>query len=169
MFYKFIFIVLLITNFLEAKEPTLAILRNVYSNDFQQFTYKNYSFICRPYGIATLEDVYRSPSVSSVCKEHIDKFYIQNPLLKHLSASLLKIFQMYHITFKDGKCLIHAKGLKTLSEILVDNGIAVKEKYLKDEIYGYKLDKAQKKASFLKKGLHKDKVLRNCMIFYRGD
>jgi len=169
MFYNLIFI-FLITVSLDAKEPTLAILKNVYSNDNQQFTYQNYSFTCRPYGIVSIEDVYKAKDVSTICKKRIVKFYIQNPKLKHFSARLLKLFQMYHIDVqKDLRCLIYAKGMKTLSELLIEKGLAVKKPYLKDEIFKYKFDTAQKSALYYKRGLYKDKILKNCMIFYKGN
>ncbi|MEA1956494.1 MAG: hypothetical protein U9N02_08380 [Campylobacterota bacterium] len=166
MFYPFILIPLL-TISLSAKEPILAILKNINSNDLQQFTLQNYSFYCRPYGIVTLEDIYRSPIASDTCKKKVIKFYIKNPKSKYFSDTLLKLFQMYHIEFKDEKCILYANGRKTLSEALVENGLAVKEPYLKDEIFKYIFDEAQKRASYHKRGLHADEVLKNCMIYYK--
>jgi len=169
MFYNLILIILIITS-LEAKEPTLAILKNIYANDVQQFTYQNYTFTCRPYGVVSIEDIYKTKKVSSVCKKRIIKFYIQNPKLKHYSARLLKLFQMYHIDVKkDLRCLIYAKGMKTLSELLIEKGLAIKKPYLKDEIFKYKFDTAQEGASYHKRGLHKDPILKNCMIFFKGN
>jgi len=168
MFYN-LFILFLLSISLNAKEPVMAILKNVYTNDEQQFTYMNYSFLCQPYGIVSLEDIYRNPKVSVVCKKKIIKFYIKNPNLKYFSARLMDISQMYHIEVKENlRCLIFANGMRTLSEELIRNGLAIKKPYLKDEIYGYKFDIAQKRASFYKLGLHKDSVLKNCMIFYKG-
>ena len=167
MFYNLILIFLLITS-VEAKEPTMAILKNIYSNDIQQFTYQNYSFTCRPYGVVTLEDVYKATDVSTVCKKKIVKFYIQNPKLKYFSIRLLKLFQMYHIDVKkDLRCVIYAKGMKTLSELLIEKGLAIKKPYLKDEIFKYRFETAQKGASYHKRGLFKDPILKNCMIFYK--
>jgi len=167
MFYNIIFLFLINISFLNAKEPTLAILKNVYANDVQQFTYHNYSFMCRPYGVVSIEDVYRNKKISKTCRDRIEKFYIQHPKSQYFSANILKLSQMYHIKYKKEKYLIFAKGMKTLSELLIENGLAIKEPYLKDEIYGYKFDTAQKRASYAKAGLHKDNVLRNCMIFYK--
>jgi len=166
MFYNYIFL-LFISIVLNAKEPTMVILKNVYSNDIQQFTYKNYTFTCRPYGIVSLEEIYKNPDISNICKKKVEEFYIKNPMLKHFSAGILKIFQMYHIDVKDKKCIIYAKGMKTLSELLIEKGLAVKYPYLKDEIFKYKFDTAQKGALYHKRGLFKDPVLKNCMIFYK--
>ena len=165
MFYPFILIPLLITS-LNAKEPIMAILKNINSNDIQHFTLQNYSFYCQPYGVVTLEDIYRSSKASDICKQKVIKFYIKNPKSKYFSQTLLKLFQMYHVEFKDEKCILYANGRKTLSEALIENGLAVKKPYLKDEIFKYIFDEAQRRASYHKRGLFKDEVLKNCMIYY---
>ena len=165
-----LFIIIFLVLSLDAKEPTMAILKNVYANDFQQFTYHNYSFLCKPYGIVSLEDIYKSPTSSTVCKKKVIEFYIKNPNSEYFAQKLLKVSQMYHVDVqKDLTCLIFANGMRTLSEELIRNGLAIKKPYMKDEIYKYKFDLAQKKARYHKTGLYKDPVLKNCMIFYKGD
>jgi len=168
MIYNLIFLSLISIS-LNAREPTLAILKNVYSNDIQQFTYQNYSFTCKPYGIISIEDVYNNSNISTICKKRIEKFYIHKSKAKYFSARLLKLFQSYHIKIKDTKCLIYSSGIKTLSESLIENGLAVKFPYLKDEIYSYKFETAQKRAEYYELGLHKDPVLKNCIIFYKSN
>ncbi len=87
-------ILLIITqNFtnLEAKEPTLAILKNIDSNDFQRFSIKSNSFICQPYGVLTLEQIYVKSKKESICRKNIKKLYAQNRDLQYFTQSFLKV------------------------------------------------------------------------------
>ena len=70
---------------------------------------------------------------------------------------------MYHIEFKDKKCVVYAKGQMSLSEILLKEGLAVNEPRFKDEEFKYLFDKAQIRAKTLKKGLWSENLLKDCV------
>ncbi len=160
-------VVVLLTISLKAQEPVLSILKSVVANNIQQFSMHNYSFYCKPYGVIALEEIYYKESLPPICKNRLDKFYIQNPDLKYFSLRLLKVKQTYHLSFKDETCIIYASGLKTLSESLVENGLAVNKLLREDDEFKYPLRSAQEKAVFSKKGMFKDKILSNCMLLFK--
>ena len=160
-----LFIILIITqNFinLEAKEPTLAILKNIDANDFQRFRIKSSSFICRPYGITTLEQIYKKSPKKSICRENIDKFYAKNRDLLYFSESILKVGQTYHIEFKNSQCLIYAKGQTTLSQILLRKGLGFKKNSFKDEEFDETFTDAMNSAKINKDGLWRGSIQRDC-------
>ena len=110
---------------LQAKEPILAMLLNVNSNELQKFGIGNYNFYCIPYGITTLESLLAKSENESSCKKSIEMFYKKHPNLKYYSLKLLKLKQEYHVDFKNTKCILYAKGQMTLSELLVKEGLAL--------------------------------------------
>ena len=148
--------------YLEAKEPNLAILKNIYSNDFQRFNIKNSSFTCKPYGVLTLEQIYKKSKKDSICRKGIEKFYVQNKNLRYYTQSLLKVGQTYHIEFKNNKCIIYAQGQTTLSQILISKGLGVKRLRSKDEEFDEIFSSTEKSAKMRKIGLWKSDIRRNC-------
>lgn len=65
---------------LHAKEPMMAILQNVISNEMQKFTFGNYSFVCEAYGVVSLEKLYEKSQNNSTCQESIKSFYKKKSL-----------------------------------------------------------------------------------------
>ncbi len=171
---KLIFFFILLSVFLSylssayAKEPILAILNNIVSNETQKFSIGNYSFFCEPYGILTLEKLYKNASIDSTCRKKVQNFYIKHPDLEYFSSTILDIQQMYHIEFKGKECVLYAKGQKVLSEILLEEGLAVKQPLFDDDEYNYLFMKAQNRAKFNKIGLWEDDNLGVCInILYK--
>ncbi len=146
-----------------AKEPTLAILRSVYTNEFQRFSIGMYEFTCRPYGVVTLEELYAKEELDPACKKSVIEYYIENPMDKYVSENLLKNRQMYHIEPIDKRCILYARGKSTLSEILVKKGLAVVKPKLENEEFFHRLVQTQKYAQDKKNGLFKDDKLIECI------
>jgi hypothetical protein len=141
----------------------MAILNNVISNETQKFSIGNYSFICEPYGILTLEKLYSHSKINSTCQDKIKNFYKKHPNLRYFSDSILHIRQMYHVEFKTTECVVYARGQKTLSEILLEEGLALREELFNDEEFNYLFLKAQKRAKFNKKGVWEEDILSECI------
>lgn len=166
---KLIYFFILLSVFLSplssvyAKEPTMAILNSIISNESQKLSIENYSFICSPYGVLTLEKLYNNGAIDSTCQDKIKIVYKKDPDLEYYAASILHIEQMYHIEFKGKECLLYARGQKVLSEILLEEGLGVIQPLFDDEEYNYLFLKAQNRAKFYKKGLWKDDTLRVCI------
>ncbi|MCW8837871.1 MAG: thermonuclease family protein [Thiovulaceae bacterium] len=146
-----------------AKEPTLATLRSVNTNEFQRFSIGLYEFTCKPYGVITVDELYSIAEFDSSCKKSVQEFYIQNPMSKYFTQNLLKDRQLYHIEFKNKRCIIYAKGKMTMSELLVKNGLAVRSPIVESKEFEYSLTQAQIYAKENKVGLFKNDISNKCI------
>lgn len=160
---RYIFIFLLFTISIFSKEPTLAILRSADTNEYQKFSIGMYEFICRPYGVITLEELYRRAETNSPCQQSINRFYIKNPMRKYFAQSLLKLRQTYHIEFRKDSCVLYAKGKLSMSETLIKNGLAFKKPKFNDEEFEHSFTQAQNYAERLEIGLFKEKIQNKCV------
>jgi len=149
---------------LYAKEPTMAILKEIVTNNIQKFGIGNYTFYCTPYGLLTLDDIYMSKSISSGCKKKVDEFFIQRPDLKYFTNLKMKREQMYRIEIKNQQCVIYVDGQRTLAESLLKAGLAVVKPTFRDEEFRSYFKKAQRIGKYHKNGIHKDNILRACLI-----
>lgn len=147
---------------LEAKEPTIAILKSISSNDTQRFQINSNSFICEPYGVVSLEKIYAKSKKDSLCRKSIDEFYVKNRKLLYFSQSFLKLFQGYHIELKNLECVVYAKGQTTLSELLLSEGLAVNKNGFKDREFSSVYEKVSRTAKRDKKGVWNSSVLKDC-------
>ncbi len=165
MYKKIIFFLglFLLTEILYAKEPTMAILVDVKSNDIQHFKIGNNKFKCSPYGVLSVDELKRESTFNSTCRDSIKRFYKKRPDLKYYTNSKLNIMQMYSIEIKKNRCIINISGGKSLSEYLLEEGIAVRKPFLKDKEFEYYLYKSQLKAKLLKKGIWKENITRECI------
>jgi hypothetical protein len=157
-----LFIITQIFSYLEAKEPNLAILKSIDSNDFQRFNIKNSSFTCKPYGVLTLEQIYKKSKKDSVCRKNIKKFYAQNRDLLYYTQSILKVGQTYHIEFKNRKCIVYAQGQTTLSQLLLSKGLGVKKPRFNDEEFDELFQSSESSARVERKGLWQSDIRRSC-------
>jgi len=148
---------------LNAKEPILARLTNVVANDIQRFSIGNSSFICEVYGVVSIEKVLRDKSSNSICVNSLIDFYKKNAQLQYFTNQILEPQQRYSIEFKKDKCIIYAKGQKTLSEILLEEGLATVELGFKDKEYRYAFKKAQIRARVAKKGMWSNSIRQKCL------
>lgn len=149
---------------LYSSEPILAILDKTVSNELQIFKIKQYNYECKPYGVTTLEKLYYKSTPDSMCKKSINNLYLQNPESQYFALNLLKIKQMYHLEFKKESCILFAKGEKSLSELLLENGLAMLKPNFRDRTYEYIYKKAEKKARFLKRGLWGENIAKECIV-----
>lgn len=159
----FFFISLLINTLLDAKEPTMAILLDITTNSTQRFNIAQYNFYCRPYGVITLDKLYKNSKIDSKCRDSINNFYNKHPNLEYFTSELLKVGQTYHLEFKDKECILYARGQKTLSEILLSEGLAVNRPMFKDEEFKFLFERAQINAKLFEKGIWGEKVLKDCI------
>ena len=159
----FLIISILFSPLAFSKEPTLAILKAIYSNSNQKFSIRQYTFLCKPYGIVTLDELYAEATPDSSCKKSIDKFYIQNPHQKYFTANLLKLKQTYHVEFRNNRCILYAKGLNTLSELLLAKGLAISKSMFKDEEFKNSFIEAQIEAKANNIGIYKNKIKYKCI------
>ena len=165
LFNIFIFL-FIFTQTLIAKEPTLATLVNVVSNDVIEFVYENNKFSCLAYGVITIDEIYRKTDKDSNCKKSIEKFYNKRKDLIYYTNSKMKVYQFYPIIFKkDNRCIINIAGEKTLSEFLIEKGLAVKKLLLKDKEYAYYFEQAEKKSKLNQEGIWKENIIKDCRSY----
>ncbi len=152
-----------IISVLGASEPRLAILNSVVSNELQLFQIRRNSYACKPYGVITLDKLRLNSAQGSLCKKSVERFYVQNPDAQYFSLNLLKVKQTYHLEFRDDRCVLFAKGEKSLSELLLENGLALLRPNFQDEIYAFLYKKAQNRARVLRRGLWGENIKKECI------
>jgi len=146
-----------------ASEPTLASLVNVISNDIQRFKINNYQFNCEPYGIITLEELYKESSFDTVCKKSIYEYFTKRPDLTYFVAKKMHTFQLYNIKVMGEKCIVNIDGEKSLSEVLLEEGLAVRKPLLRNEEYHYYFYKSELKAKISRKGIWESNIMKECI------
>jgi hypothetical protein len=149
---------------LDAKEPTILMLKNSYSNSLQEFqTAPNYSFSCKPYGIRTFDEILSTNKSDKRCRQLLKTFYIKHPKLYSLHHRYLHRKSFYHVEYINNSCLVYAKGKTTFSEILLKEGMAFVDKSLENKILKPKFISLQNYAKDKKKGVFSDSELMNCV------
>lgn len=142
----------------------IAELKKVYSNDMQEFSIGMNSFTCKPYGVITLEQALANKDLLLTCKQRIENYLDVHPLKKYFIQMGLHVRQNYHIEFKSTKCAVYAYGEKTLSEALLEQGLAIQEPNFKDDEFRYLFIKAQNRAKNRHVGVWSDVDLQTCII-----
>ena len=150
--------------YIYADSIQLAELREVSSNDTQRFSIGMSRFICQPYGVVTVEAMLQNKNMTPVCKQKIENYFLINPKQKYFAELSLHVRQNYHIEFKDSKCLVYAFGEKTLSEALIEKGVAIKKQNFNDDEFKFLFEKAQQKAKKSHQGIWSDIALQTCIL-----
>ena len=163
---KILILFILFYQTLLAKEPFLATLIKVVSNDIQVFKYGNTQFSCLPYGIVAIDELYRKADDDSVCKTSIEKFYAKRQDYKYYISNKLHVNQSYSIVFKeDNRCIINIAGEKPLAEFLIEKGLAVKKPLFRDKEYSYYFLRAEQKAKVNRVGIWKENTTKDCVAY----
>lgn len=152
----------LFSTLLGAREPLLSTLVTIVSNEVHEFKNGNYKYICTPYGIYTLEELYRNAEKDSMCRKSIRSFYKKRPDLFNYSHQKFNTFQSYSMVFKNQKCLVHVAGEKSYSEFLLEEGLAMKVPTKLDIEYDFLFLKVQREAKREKKGLWSVNIAKEC-------
>jgi hypothetical protein len=160
--YIFIFLLLQV-QILPAKEPSMAFLVSIKSNGIQIYRKENYTFECSAYGVLSIDELYNDSLLNDVCKKNILKFYKKRPDLKKYIYSKLNVMQMYNVQIKKDGCIVNISGGKSLSEFLLDEGLAVVKPFTKDEEYDYYFKQSQLEAKIQKKGIWKENITKECV------
>jgi hypothetical protein len=166
-FLPLFFIVISFTS-IEAWEVQ-ARLESVLSNSDQIFYLRNRDsfYLCQPYGVITLEDIYRNSKENSVCRDVLEKFYMQHADKKYFTLNHLKLQQYYMVNiYKDGRCIIHSDGMVSLSQKLLQKGLAMIQPNFHNKEYEYLFQKAQNNAIMGKKGLWNSTINHDCKAQY---
>ena len=141
----------------------IALLISVPSNDTQTLKINQSLFICKPYGIVSIEELYNNTATNETCKRVIEKFYRKNPLLQYYTSERLDKQQLYHIELKENRCILYAQGQKTLSELLLRQGLAFMRPFFEDSEFYHLFIKAQRNAKNENLGIWSDQGIIECM------
>ncbi|WP_415251467.1 thermonuclease family protein [Sulfurimonas sp.] len=164
-FSIFIFLIFFL-NSLGAKEPFLATLVKIHSNDTQVFRYGNTEFICKVHGVIAIDEIYENADEASACTKSIELFYKKQRALYYYANSKLKVYQSYSlIVKKNNRCLINIAGEKTLSEFLIEEGLAVKKPQFNDKEYSYYFNRSEQKAKLSLRGIWSENMMKDCAAY----
>lgn len=167
MLHFFILRIILLFYFLfstlHAKEPIMALLVSIPANDIQTMNIAQNSFVCEPYGVVSIEELYRDTITNEVCKESIEKLYKKQPYLRYFTSNRLYKKQLYHLEFKEEKCILYAQGQKTLSELLLRNGLAFVKPFFNNPEFYHSFINAQNNARMEELGMWSEELIINCM------
>ncbi len=156
-------LIFIFTYAIYAEPIQIAQLQKIYSNDLQQFSIGMYSFSCQPYGVITLEEILANKDLLSTCKQKIENYLTQNPVQENFIQMSLHLRQGYHVEFKESRCIVYAYGQKTISEALLERGLAVNKHNFKDDEFRYLYQSAQTRAKNKKIGIWSDMNLQTCV------
>ena len=168
MFYKsFLFFVLLFFSSVYAKEPLIARLQHIYSNSTLRFQVEQTQFVCKTYGVVSLDELLERSTSGSNCKKAIETFYKRNENLRYFAFNHLFEHQMYHLSLKkQNRCLVYAQGEYTYSEMLLESGLGFMQNNFKDKEWKYSFTKAEKNAKIAKKGVWNTTLFSKCIKEY---
>lgn len=167
-FMLFLRSVMLIIPFfvLQAQEPAIFMLHDIYDNTIQRFSLQNKtSLMCKPYGVRTLDEIFQAKKTSEFCRKKMQNFYEHHPKARFFVHTVMRERAFYHVeTKKDGRCIVSVRGLRSYSEMLLNDGLAVVEKQFRDKEFRYRFEDAVKAAKSLKKGIYSDNAVFQCVL-----
>lgn len=147
-----------------AKEPLVVQIEKILSNDIQKVQFKNYTFFINTYGIVDISEIFHKNNHNKSCQKNLTLFYQENPKAKYFTQNLIKQNNLYHIDIKNNGTILYVQGVKSLSLLLLENGLAIVQKNFKDEEHLFQFLKAQRNAKIKKKGIWKKMYLQNCSL-----
>jgi hypothetical protein len=142
----------------------IAQLISIHSNASQVFKINGKSFSCSAYGITVLHKIAQTKQINPICQDEIKKFFDTDPTKLSVASKYLHVKSFYDLIYVKGQCLIYASGQKSLSEILLENGLAVIEHGFHDEEFDALFLKAQRHAQENKLGVWSDNTLKICAL-----
>ena len=148
---------------LRAQEPQILFLDAINANDSYLFHSREARYLCTPYGVWTLDRITRNSDISPVCKKALDNFIMHNPKLHYFVHYIMQTEEGYRVEFRNGRCIVYLGSKRTLSEVLLQNGVAIEEPVFSDEEFRYRFHQALRVAKTKKQGIWSDVKLRSCM------
>ena len=159
----FIIYITCVFSILRAAEPQTAILEAIYSNDIQKFQFSSYNFYCNAYGITTIEDLDFISKEESLCKKSIHTFYKKNPKSKYYLFYKLHLKELYHLEVIEKECIVYVDGEKTLSELLLEKGLAMKKESVENKELKHSFYKVELRAKKNQAGIWNSKIPVDCI------
>ncbi len=163
--YK-LFLIFIVLGISLYAQDSLALLKKVQNNSALYMSYKQQNFVCKPYGIETVEELLERSDVNSSCKNFLNEFRKQHPKEKVFAAYFLHKQQLYSVSDIKQRCLLHLSTGYSYSEALLEKGYArvLPDYTFTDVILKYRFTRAVKRAKINKAGLWSDMKVRDCFL-----
>lgn len=142
---------------------SVALLDRIESNEKMRMLYRNIPFSCEPFGIIGLEKMASQAPQPEACKQEIERYWRAHP--SHRKHALIHLHprQSYHFQLIQGGCVLYANGPESYSEMLLREGLAVRDPAFRNPEWDAKLQRAQTAAEKLKKGLYETSIKSLCI------
>jgi hypothetical protein len=162
--HRILFIIFFLAYGLFAQPFVIAKLNAVPSNSLQIFTLHAQEISCVPYGVLTLGMIRKYRKINSVCREKIDRYISQHPNRSFFASMHLYLKAYYTLKLHPKGCLLYARGQKSLSEMLLEEGLAVIAPGFSDEEFLALFQRAQNRAKYAKRGVWSTDTLEICAL-----
>lgn len=150
---------------LNAKENIIAELISIPSNSLQIFKIKSQHLQCSSYGVLTLGEILLYKKINLVCKKKINTYFLHHQKMLSFTHRKLNIRAFYTLVLKKNhKCILYAKGQKSLSELLLENGLAIIRTNFYNDEFKYEFLEAQNYAKYHKLGIWSNNTLTICAL-----
>lgn len=160
-FVRFIFLLTFTTTLYG--EMSGGILTSIDMNSKQTLLNRNTTIVCEAFGVIPLEKMVENGASPEECRKHIGEFYQSHPHAKHFAKEHLYIQQTYHFEKIEQGCILYANGAESLSEMLLENGLALIDPAFNNSEWNGRLKKAESGAQRSKIGLHDTLIQKFCM------
>ena len=137
-------------------------LDGIVDNRTLHMRYEKATFICRPYGIRTFEELLLDTQTVGECRRVIERFKKEHPIEAEFAAYHLEVMQFYPLETKNETCLLYTNGRVSYSEALLKEGLAVISKRLDDDVWRFRFERAETGARKAKLGLWSDPEWKVC-------
>ncbi len=148
---------------LQAQEPNIMLLDAIYANDSYLFRFKQDNYLCKPYGVWTLDRVLQNRNITPTCKRALDSFILHNPKLHRFTWYVMHLEEGYRLEFRNKECIIYLGSKRTLSETFLEAGVAIEQPGFSDEEFRYRFYQALRAAKVNKRGIWSDAKLQSCI------
>lgn len=146
-----------------AQEPRIFLLESIDAYDNSLFRNRQSRVACAPYGVLTIRQLLWRTDTKSSCRKTLLDFIAHNPKLYHFLHYVMHLEQGYRVELKKSGCVIYLGSKRTLSELLLAEGVALKRPYFSDEEFRYRFYHAQRSAKVNMRGIWSDEKLRSCI------
>lgn len=144
-------------------EIRVGLLIQIRDNAKQTLLTQNQSVGCEPFGIIPLEKMVQNGFNPQECQKEIALFHQSNPHLKAYAKEQLSLQMTYHYEMIPQGCILYANGPESYSEMLLKEGLAIRDRQFSDNEWNGRLKKAEDGAVRAKKGLHATLIQKLCI------
>ena len=155
-------ITLMTTALLHAEVPETAMLVETPDNAGLLFKSGQSRYLCKPFGVRTLEELAADRRTNSLCKKLFAEYAVRNPENMQFAATTLKRFQFYRIEPVKDRCILYAKGRVSYSEMLLHEGLAVIKRGEVRRELRRSFERAEAGARQKRRGFWKDSLAVEC-------